>query len=119
MPTTDELRKIIDTDLPDADLQSYLNTSTIFVGEVLKDAVISDMLKNEIIKWFAAHLLASTREPQLMEAKAGSASAKFQATIGSGIESTMYGQQVLALDTTGTFASLSKRRMSLSAIMSF
>lgn len=119
MVTPDELRKIIDTDIPDTDLQSYINTASVFVGEVLKDASIPDPLKTEIIKWYAAHLLASTREQQLLEASAGSASAKFQAVIDKGLESTMYGQRVLELDTTGTFAKLGKRKMTLRAIEGF
>lgn len=119
MVTPDELRKIIDTNLPDADLQAYINTASVFVGEVLKDTSIPDQLKTEITKWYAAHLLASTREQQLLEASAGSASAKFQAVISDGIGATMYGQQVLALDTTGTFAKLGKRKMTLRAIEGF
>jgi len=117
--TVEELRKIIETDLPDADLQAYIDTASIFVNEVLSSTSISDFLKTQIAKWFAAHLLASTREQQLLEASAGSASAKFQAVIDKGLESTMYGQQVLTLDTTGTFAKLGKRKMSLRAIEGF
>lgn len=117
--TVEELKKIIETDLPDADLQAYIDTASIFVNEVLGSTSISELLKTQIAKWFAAHLLASTREQQLLEASAGSASAKFQAVVSDGIGSTMYGQQVLALDTTGTFAKLGKRKMTLRAIEGF
>lgn len=118
--TAVDVKQIIDTDLEDSVVEGYISAATSTVDEVLgTDTSISGDLKTEIERWFTAHLIASTREQQLSEAKAGPASAKFQGKTGMGLDATLYGQQVKAMDTTGKFAALSGKRASMTAVTSF
>jgi hypothetical protein len=118
--TAVDVKQIIDTDLEDSIVEGYISAATSTVDEVLgADPSLSGDLKTEIERWFTAHLIASTREQQLSEAKAGPASAKFQGKTGMGLDATLYGQQVKAMDTTGKFAALSGKRASMTAVTSF
>lgn len=118
--TADEVKQIIDTDLSDTIIEGYISGATEVVTYVLgSDTTMSVELKTEIERWLTAHMIASTREQQLSEAKAGPASAKFQGKTGMGLDATLYGQQVKAMDTTGKFATLGGKRASIKAITSF
>ena len=59
-----------------------------------------------IVKWIAAHLLASTgTEGVLTSDKLGDAQQSFaRATLGDALKGTTYGQQALLLDTNGCLA---------------
>ncbi len=119
--TPSEVRQIIDTDLADAIIDAYISGATEVVTNVLgSDTTLSDELKRNIELWLTAHLIASTREQQIQKAGAGGANVTYQGMTGKGLEATLYGQQVLAMDTTGKMmAALSKQKASLKAITSF
>jgi len=102
-----DVKAILDTSLSDADIQAYITGSTALVTSVLGSSSLSDDLIMEITRWLTAHMIASTREQQLSSAGAGSAKAVFQGVTGMGLDSTLYGQQVKILDTTGAMAALS------------
>lgn len=104
--TVDEVKNIIDTTLPDADVTAFISTATAVLDEAYSGYTVSTALRKEVERWFTAHLIASTREQQLTEAKAGSASAKFQGKTGMNLSSTFYGQNALIVDTTGALAGL-------------
>lgn len=115
-----EVKQIIDTDLSDPVVDAYIAAATALVDEVYEgDSSISDALQEEVERWLTAHLIAATRERQLASASAGPASVKYQGVTGKGLESTLYGQMVITLDSTGRFASLGLKRASISAITSF
>lgn len=115
--TSSEVKEILDTDLSDPIVEAYITSANVMVNDILGTGE-TDVLKN-IELWLTAHMIASTRERQLESATAGPASAKFQGVTGKGLESTLYGQMVLILDTSGGFASLGLKRASISAITSF
>ena len=119
--TAYEVKQIIDTDLADSVVEAFILGANYTVTEVLGDDTdLADGHKKEIERWLSAHLLASTREQQIQKAGAGGASVTYQGQTGNGLGATLYGQQVLALDTTGKMAAtLSKRRISLAAVTSF
>lgn len=118
--TASDVKQIIDTDLADAVVDGYISGATEVVTELLgSDSSISSELKTEIERWLTAHMIASTREQQLTEAKAGPASAKFQGRTGMGLDATLYGQQVKAMDTTGKLAALGGKKASMTAIPSW
>jgi len=119
--TIEEVKRIIDTDLSDPIIDTYISGATEVVTNVLgSDTNLSDKLKKEIERWLTAHLIAASREPQIQSAGAGKADVTYQGKTGKGLEATLYGQQVLAMDTTGKMmAAMSKQRASLTAITSF
>ena len=119
--TASEVKKIIDTDLDTSVVDVYISSASEVVTNVLgSDTSLSDTLKKNIEMWLAAHLIASTREQQIQKAGAGGANVTYQGVTGKGLEATLYGQQVLAMDTTGKMAAtIAKQKASLIAITSF
>lgn len=116
--TPADIKAILETDIADADIQSYIASATELVSSTL-GATIAAGLRSEIIKWLTAHLIAATREQQLQSAKAGPAEAVFQGQTGLGLDSTQYGQQAKMLDYTGKLAGLGRPSAQLFAIRSF
>ena len=104
--TVDEVKKIIETDLEDDDVTSYIESTYAFLDNVLSTKLTDGALLTRIHQWVTAHFLASTREQQLSSAEAGSAKAKFQGMTGMRLESTHYGQNAMVMDTTGTLTDL-------------
>jgi len=120
--TPDEVKQIIDTDLADTVIDAYISGATEVVTNVLgTDTTLSDELKRNIEMWLAAHFLASTREQQLQKAGGGPGiGVTYQGKTAMGLNATLYGQQCIALDTTGKMmAAMSKQRVSLTAVTSF
>lgn len=114
-----DVKKIIDTDLDDSTVDAYIQGASYTIDDVLGSSNLSPELLTEIERWLTAHLIASTRERQPVEAKAGPASVKYQGVTGSGLNSTFYGQTVKAMDTSGRLASLGGKRVTMHAIKSF
>lgn len=116
----DAVKQIIDTDLTDTEIEAFIAGATEVVTEVIgSDTTLSSELKTEIERWLTAHMIASTREQQLSKTKAGPAEATFQGKTGMGLDSTLYGQTVKVLDTTGKFAALGGKGASITAVGSF
>jgi len=118
--TATEVKQIIDTDLSDTIVDAFIAGATELVTEVLgSDTTITDTLKEEIERWLTAHMLASTRVQQLASGKAGPAAAVYQGKTGMKLESTMYGQTVMTLDSTGKFAALGGKSAMIYAVPSW
>ena len=63
-----------------------------------------------IERWLAAHFAAITN-PQLTSKSLGSASSSFQkGTVGESLRATLFGQQALALDTSGCLDGFGKTK---------
>ena len=120
--TASEVKSIIDTDLGDTTVDAYITSANYTVDQILgSNTTLSDDIKKEIERWLTAHFIAATQERQLEKAAAGSASATFQGETAMGLQSTLYGQQVILMDTTGRFASFSagRKMASIHAVTSF
>jgi len=114
----DDVKAILDTDIPEADILAYIKSASELVNYSIGSS-LADSLKDEVIRWLSAHLIASTREQQLHSAGAGTAKAVFQGKSGLGLDSTLYGQQAKALDISGKLAALGQKAATLFAIGSF
>jgi len=101
----------------EADVNKYIAAANTMVNTVL-GTTASD-LYTEIEKWLAGHMLAITRERVAKIAEAGTAKIEYIGKWGAGLQSTSYGQMVLALDTSGTFMNLEKKPAFLRAVQSF
>jgi hypothetical protein len=99
--------------LEDAVIDSFIAGAVATLDAAYSGYTVSVELRKEVERWFTAHLIASTREQQLTEAKAGSASAKFQGQTGLNLDSTFYGQNAKLIDTTGALAGLGGRLISV------
>jgi len=98
-------------------VNGYINSAgiTIDANIVPIGKLSADVLK-ELEKWLAAHLISITRERLTTKEGAGGAYVEYAGVFGEGLKSTQYGQMVLFLDTTGTFAAMAGKRVKLMAI---
>lgn len=119
--TAAEVKQIIDVgDLTDTEVDAFISGANALVTEVVgSDTTIGVTLKEEIERWLTAHMIAATRQRQLVSGEAGGAKAVYQGKTGMGLNSTLYGQQVTVLDSTGNFAALGGKKASMVAIASW
>ena len=110
--STSEVKAIVSTTLTDAQIQAFIDTAALVVTTNLADKGLSAELLEAIEMWLAAHLL-SMRDQRVHARTIGDVSFTYQGQTGLGLDATLYGQQVKMLDTTGTLASLGKRRASV------
>ena len=112
-----EVKQIISTSV---DPLPFIKAASIIVDRISDRDEDGDLSTNdlrEIERWVAAHLIASTRDPAVMEDRTGDTTVKyFLGTPGKGLEMTPYGQQAMLLDVTGRLASMGKPRASIKAI---
>ena len=105
MKTTPELVSgLIEVD-ENIDLMPFIQTAAVLCDELLADTEYSNSRLELIERWLAAHFYA-IRDNRIDTERAGSVSASYQYKLGTGLQVTMYGQQVLRLDTSGAFAKL-------------
>lgn len=105
LTTVNDVKKIIDTSLDDAIIESYIEAASTLTCELVgSSAELSTATKKEIERWLTAHMIAGTRERIGKEEGAGDAYIKYQGVFEGGLKSTSYGQMVITLDTTGAFA---------------
>ena len=97
--TADEVREIIDVDAS-LDLSAFILAANVLVTNRLAGDHDVDTLK-EIERWAAAHFV-SIREPNSRLDQIGDARREKQVGgLGRQLESTLYGQQAILLDTSG------------------
>jgi hypothetical protein len=115
--TATEVKKIIDTSLSDSIVEAYIGDANVMVNEVLGTDT-TDLLTS-IEKWLTAHLIAMTQERVSIKEEAGTAKITYPDVFGQGLKATPYGQMVLTLDTSGSFAALGGKSATIEAIKSF
>lgn len=106
--TADEVKDLIDTTLTDGRIETYITSAAVYVETAVGTKFDDEYLK-ELQRWMTAHLISTTNERQLQKATAGPAGATYFGVAGKGLESSTYGQTVLNLDTTGTFAEINNQ----------
>lgn len=111
--TTDtEVRQIIETDTS-IDLIPFITVASSMVTELCTDSNGNEVHGTErmtlIETWLAAHFYA-IRDMRLAEQNLSfmEYSESYQYKVGLNLQVTMYGQQVLILDTSGAFAAMNK-----------
>ena len=96
-----EVKKIIETDIDDSDIEAYISDANNLITDILSDTGMSESRLTTIEKWFTAHLLACSREKQARREALGDAEITYQGSTAMDLDSTMYGQQVRMFDTSG------------------
>ena len=96
------------TSAVDADVTPFLNTAHLIVEEQLATSDLTVARLTEIELWLAAHF-CSIKNRITSDEKAGSVSESYQYCVDVGFSVTIYGQQAMMLDTTGTLAAMNQR----------
>lgn len=116
--TIEDVKNIIDTDLPDTEIQAMIDTVSRLVDSVFANCSLSEDVLKDIETYLTAHIIASTKERQGSEEEAGTAKIKYTGKFGEGLSSTTYGQTALLLDTCGQLQNLGKKVASIKAVAS-
>lgn len=117
LPSAIDVISLTETSLAEAVVTSLIDDAALVAGDCI--AGYSDDRQTSIIKWLAAHMVASTDAGggTLTSDKLGDASQTFaRATMSDGLRGTIYGQQALALDTNGCLTTRGKGRASVEII---
>lgn len=118
LPTTQSVIDLTSTSLPESVVSSLIEDAALIAEDCI--ASYSESRQTSIVRWLAAHLVASTAaggSSTLTSDKLGDAAQTFaRATVGEGFSGTIYGQQALALDTNGCLNRKGKARASVQII---
>ena len=126
--TANGVRTIIPgTTLGDDAINIFINAAGLIIDGVFENAttVPSDAILREIERFYAAHLISSTNFRLSAREKLGDAEIEYGQKVeyvGEGYDrlaATPYGQQCLALDSTGQMNKVGKRAVKIFAIPSF
>lgn len=116
--TITEVKEIMETSLTDPKILAFIKSANIIVTDAFLETTVTAAVLKEIEKWFAAHMISVLERPVSQE-KVGDAEIIYAGKLGSGLNSTPYGQMVLTIDTTGTMAKLGKKKVVIYAIKQF
>lgn len=109
--STAQVRTLIETNLADGEIDEFINTSNIVVNDRLSGEGLGSSLLSEIELYLAAHFVTMREEKGgLDKERFGDATDAYKGEAGTGFSYTRYGQQAMAMDTTGRLASAGKRQ---------
>ncbi len=108
--TGEQVKRIIKTDIDDIDL--FIDTAEDLANEELANKGLSERRFLKIIIYLSAHFL-TLKERQVAMEKLGDASNTYQGATGMYLDSSLYGQTALVLDTSGTLKTLGQHRVSV------
>jgi uncharacterized protein DUF4054 len=111
-PNAAAVRAIIETSLTDDQVSSVIADAALLAEGCPAVAGYDPDRQSAIIKWLAAHLIASTaRSGVLTQKSLGDASESYaRPATGLNLAGTSYGQQAIALDPSGCLARLGQQR---------
>lgn len=108
--SAEQVKELISTELTDSViLASMIDTANVFVDtHLVPDANHGAPILNKIELYLAAHFVAISEEKGAVKfSKVGDASDAFDVSnLGSGFNSTRFGQTALSLDTSGILAAV-------------
>lgn len=90
----------------DASTTTFITTAHIFVYESLSDKGMSETRLKQIELYLASHFAAITNPVASFES-VGKVQESLQYKVDVGLRFTKYGQQAIALDSSGTLSSMS------------
>jgi hypothetical protein len=113
--TVAQVKEIITTKVSDESVCAAINTAHHLVDAKVTPAGVDADLLIDIELWLSAHFVA-IRDPRAESERIGDYSVNFQGKTDMGLNATTYGQQAIALDYTGTLASLNLKKATLHMI---
>lgn len=112
--SSDEVRELITTSR--TEISMFIAPANLIVTERLgSNTSIPNSLKKEIERWLAAHFIA-VADRVATEEQVDDAKVKYAGQTKMGLESTTYGQQAIALDSTGSLATLGRRGATIQVV---
>lgn len=108
--TVEELLDIIDTDLEESQINAFINTANNLVTAKLEDSGLDSTMLHDIELWLSAHFVCMRDMRAKSEDIAGEYRVTYQGETKTGLDATLYGQQALLLDYTGTLAALGLKK---------
>jgi hypothetical protein len=88
-----------------SDPMPFILAASLVVDAHNAEAEWSLEMATEIERWLAAHFMAVAEGSALAERRIGDTTLRYHTPkVGLGLDATLYGQQVMLLDTTGTLA---------------
>jgi hypothetical protein len=118
--TVAEVKEILETSLTDPQILAFIGAANVTITALLGSSTLTTSQLKEIERFYAAHMIACTRDQQAKSESAGDASITYQGETGKDLDATFYGQQIKLLDTTGIMAAKAGRRAaSVYAVTSF
>lgn len=100
--TVDEVKGLIKTSF---DVQPFISTAELIIDEALVGQGLSVARLKTIELWLSAHFVAVAEERgALTRSKKGASEEDYEIKVGTGLNMTRFGQQAMALDTTGVLA---------------
>jgi len=113
--TPDEVEEIIDVD-SGLDVNPFILASSVLLDTILPSGQIGTAQRKEIERWLTAHFI-TIRQGQLEAQTIGDAKDTYAlGSLSGGIKSTTYGQQAVALDTSGSLAKAEMPKAKLEVI---
>ena len=107
--TDAEVKEIIDTN---RDTTPFIDVADLLITESLSGKGLSNARLTKIELYLAAHFATVTEERGgLTRSGVGDAVEAYNVEPGKGLLSTRYGQQAIALDSSGTLTSLSREAL--------
>lgn len=111
-----DVREIVDTDLTDGRLANFINMAYVTTkGMTTTD---SETLK-QIQLLLSAHYLTVYDGVVQSQSVGGEYSVTYAMVVGQGLKSSLYGQQALALDTTGTLSRLGMQKANFQVVSEY
>jgi len=105
------VRSVLDPTFPsDVNLDPFIDAATVLVDLIEQKPVVGSLTNQhlEVVeRWLAAHYADVTHKSTRTSESIGAASRSWSLpSVSPGFEGTIYGQQAINLDTTGTLKSL-------------
>lgn len=117
LPSVADVRSLIDTPLPDGAVTAVINDAALMAEGCPAVSTYPSARQAAIVKWIAAHLIdqsgkaSASGSGKVTSRKIGDAAETFASgTLGSGLASSSYGAQAIALDPSGCLVNLGKPR---------
>lgn len=110
--TAEQVMEIISTSLTEDQVNAFINMANTVVDERLADQNLGSDVLEQIELLLSAHFL-TLRDPRAQQEKVDEYSVTYQGSTSEGLKASLYGQQAIALDTSGTLANLAKPRAML------
>lgn len=114
--TVEKVRDIIETELTDPVVQSFIDGADTWMGPLYENVTITETLFTEIQRWLTAHMIAFSRERMAISEEAGGAKIVYSGQYGVGLLGTSYGQMAVSLDNTGTLADVAGNKKPITFI---
>lgn len=99
--TGTEVKAIFKTEMTSTALDPFIESANVLINAESNMLDLSDTLLKQIELWLSAHF-ASSYDQRIAYQDLGLSKFKFQGEWGKSLNSTDYGQNAVALDTSGT-----------------